>query len=263
MSIETKNVKNIEELLDGVLNILRSTPEPEILWFRGIGCDKYKLSPKLMRDGHSSDAVFSREKRLLTRFRQRSLPYWPEGYPQNGWEQLFAMQHYGVPTRLLDWTENLFVATFFALHNPVVHDHTRPCKPAIWCMDPIKWNRSAPGLSEFGTTIRILATSDDEAESYGPDTKKPHRPKTPVAIYGSHNSKRIVAQQGNFTIWGSENKPMELFANSSEETLLWRFVLTGDKTKMHNELRLLGFSETMMFPELTSVANELTLSEGW
>ena len=35
--------------------------------------------------------------------------YWPAGYPQNDWEHFFAMQHFGMPPRLLDWTENLLI----------------------------------------------------------------------------------------------------------------------------------------------------------
>lgn len=263
MPYHTDTARSIEELLEKVLTLLRQMPESETFWYRGINCDKFELCPKIMREGHGHEAVFAREKRLLTRFRQRSLPYWPEGYPQNDWEQLFAMQHYGVPTRLLDWSENLFIATYFALQEPIIHEHPGQCKPVIWCMDPIKWNRAAPGLSEFGNTIRILATSDDEAESYRPETPRPHRPKTPVAIFGSHNSRRIVAQQGNFTVWGSENKPMEHFANIATDTLLWKLILTGERKKLYRELRMLGFSETMIFPELTSVATELTLAEGW
>ncbi len=72
------------------------------------------------------------------------------------------MQHYGVPTRLLDWSENLFISVHFALVGAGGTDEP----PVIWCLDPIGWNRAAPVLSEFGNAIQVLTTTDDESDSY-------------------------------------------------------------------------------------------------
>lgn len=45
------------------------------------------------------------------------------------WEIFFLAQHYGVPTRLLDWTKNVSVALFFAVASP------DKCDSAVWCLD--------------------------------------------------------------------------------------------------------------------------------
>jgi hypothetical protein len=211
-----------------------------------------------MRDGKPALEVYEREKRLLTRFRQRSLAYWPAGYPQDAWEHLFAMQHYGIPTRLLDWSENLFVAAHFAMAQPIADEATLP---VVWCVDPVAWNRSTPSLIELGESIHILTTADEEAASYEPNTSR--RPvKSPVALFGTHNSQRIVAQRGTFMIWGNDPRPLEAFADEGTG-VIWKIQITGKRAALADELNALGFGETMVFPELPSLAGELTRTEGW
>lgn len=256
---------SIQDLVQRVLEIRATLSSDAFLWYRGASCRSHKLLPKLMRDGKRVEEVFERELRLLTRFRQRSMAYWPAGYPQNDWEHLFAMQHYGLPTRLLDWSENLFVAAYFALSS-AEHNHTShapySCTPVVWCVDPVRWNRSMPGLSEYGAAIHVLTTVDEDLDSYRPETKK-KRSKSPVAIFGAHNSGRIVAQRGTFIVWGGECKPLEDFAADGGDPTLWKISLTGDREKLYRDLQFLGFSETMVFPELTYLATELARSENW
>jgi hypothetical protein len=208
--------------------------------------------------------VFERELRLLTRFRQRSMAYWPAGYQQDDWEHLFAMQHYGLPTRLLDWSENLFVAAYFALASVAerTHDHEGSCTPVIWCINPVQWNRSMPGLSEYGDAIHVLTTADEELEAYSPRTNR-KRSRSPVAVYGTHNSERIVAQRGTFVVWGNDPRPLETLAEEQPAVLLSRFELSGDRAALFNDIQALGFTETMIFPEMSYLAKELSRAEGW
>jgi hypothetical protein len=218
-----------------------------------------------MRDGKPADAVFERELRLITRFRQRSLPFWPTGYPQNDWEHLFAMQHYGMPTRLLDWSENLLVAAYFALLAGSAHEHdgsTCLPVPVVWCMDPVQWNLATPGLSEYEDKIGVMTTANDELDAYRPETKK-RRQKSPLAIFGTHNSNRIVSQRGTFIVWGSVASSLEAFSNEHSKSRLWRISIIGDRKKLFEDLQTLGFRETMIFPELSYLAAELTQTEGW
>lgn len=261
MPIQEREVEDFQALMTEALQIARRGPEGAFLWFRGISCSGYALLPKLLRDGRNADAVFEREGRLLTRFRQRSMAYWPAGYPQNDWEHLFAMQHFGMPTRLLDWSENLFVAAYFALSGSPQHEHEGDCIPVIWCIDPVEWNRSTPVLSEYGASIQVLTTADDELEPYQPATTR-KRNKSPIAIFGAHNSNRIVAQRGTFFVWGNETKPLEAVAKDLSATL-WKLKLTGVRSALVKDLQSFGFGETMVFPELSYLATELSRTEGW
>lgn len=257
MAVTYLEVPGVEALVSTVLQINRNQPSGSFLWYRGLSNDAHCLLPGIMRNEKTAAEVFDRERRLLTRFRQRSLPYWPSGYPQNDWEHLFAMQHYGMPTRLLDWSENLFVATHFALSGTTPEGQA----PVVWCIDPVRWNRATPVLSEFGDSIQVLTTTDDDLDPYRPETTK-RRNKSPVAIFGSHNSGRIVAQRGTFMVWGEDTRSLEAFA-AEMDCPIWRIKLTGPPAEIATELNALGFGETMVFPELTALASELAKVEGW
>lgn len=261
MPVEQRTVDGLQGLFREVLEIAGTLDESAFLWYRGLNCGTHKLLPKLMRDGRAASDVFDRERRLLTRFRQRSMAYWPAGYPQDDWEHLFAMQHFGMPTRLLDWSENLFVATHFALDGAPRHEHDGDCIPIVWCVDPVAWNRSTPVLSEFGEAVQVLTTADEDLDPYRPNTTKKRR-KSPIAIFGAHNSERIVAQRGTFMVWGNDVRTLEDFA-TEQEVVLWRLEIAGPRDDLARALRQVGFGETMVFPELPSLAVELTRTEGW
>ena len=88
--------------------------------------------------------------------------------------------------------------------------------------------------------------------------------KSVLAMYGAHNSPRIVAQSGTFTVWGSTVECIEEIATQrTQDPCLHRLKITGPRTQMFDELRMLGFKETMLFPELPTLGKELRDTEGW
>src|SRR4051812_41381980 len=95
------------------------------LWYRGVGDASHTLIPSLYRHEGTADAAafMELEERILQRFRERSIPYQPIPVDKD-WELLFLMQHFGVPTRLLDWTENPYIGLFFALTDSRINHAT-------------------------------------------------------------------------------------------------------------------------------------------
>jgi hypothetical protein len=89
----------------------------------------------------------------------------------------------------------------------------------------------------------------------------------PVAMRGTNNSARIVAQQGFFTIFGPEKKSMEqIFLEQKLESgqqmfpddCLIRFLLPKENIEsMKKEMFALGVSEATIYPDLEGLALEL------
>lgn len=103
-----------------------------MLWFRGHSDFQYMLRPALFRQGKSLGIHFN-EKQMLEEFRRR----YPEQshHHKTTYEWLTLMQHYGLPTRLLDWSSNLLVALYFCCQEQPDKDG------AVYALNPTYWER--------------------------------------------------------------------------------------------------------------------------
>lgn len=88
---------------------------PELV-FRGVTDKNHSLTPSIGRHAreNTGDDISTLEDELMTEFKRLSVPEL-ESTPSNDLEWLFLAQHYGLPTRLLDWSTNPLVALFFAV----------------------------------------------------------------------------------------------------------------------------------------------------
>jgi FRG domain len=225
-----------------------------ILWHRGCAdFDNHRLSPGLYRHPAATGIkeLLELEVKMLSHFKQRSIPF-VDSPLRHAWECLFFMQHFEIPTRLLDWTENPFIALYFALTSKVPDSDS-----AIWMLDPIAWNRKSLDYMDFKEDI--LSVDDTRLDYLKPGAGYGTMNADPLAIYGYHNSARIVAQRGVFTIFGKDTGPMEKIYGEKDypEDCLLKVRLPKDKkADLLSSLFKMGFTHSVVFPDLEGLARE-------
>lgn len=176
-----------------------SAKDDKILWYRGQANKDWTLVPGLFR----SDKAGSLEDRAYKEWVRRADLI--EKHEDKEWHHLFNMQHYGVPTRLLDWTESFAVAVGFTL---AFSNDGRKSTPRIFVLDPIALNKKTTGRE------RIFEIPDDETLSYR-QTYLENRgimPIGPVAVKPSSyklNNRRADNQAGVFTIHDNSAAPLD------------------------------------------------------
>ncbi len=252
--------RNLSAYIETIEEIQGKSTGP--LWYRGASKRSHQLLPSLYREREKPEA-FSKglselESQLVSRFRDRSIPYHDRSL-NDGLETLFFMQHFGIPTRLLDWSANPFVGLFFALR-----EVQRGDRPAVWVLDPTAWNRKAFARASYDGGP--LDPAHELLSGYRTVGKTDSLASMPVAIFGAHNSPRIVAQQGAFVIFGSKTSPMEDLYRKGEfpKDSLSRILLSGSAIElMRDSLFNHGITEGAMFADLEGLGRDLLRTFGF
>ena len=109
-------------------NDAKSRGDERSLWFRGQHEASWGLSPKLHRPAFRK----ADENEIRHEFQSRGLQLVQGRIPTTQYEWYFLMQHYEVPTRLLDWTDNPLMSLFFSIYEKNSHSDA-----AVWVADPL------------------------------------------------------------------------------------------------------------------------------
>jgi hypothetical protein len=172
-----------------------------------------------------------------------------------GW--LMLARHFGLPTRLLDWSMSPLVALFFAVDER--HDD----------VDGVLWALSPGGLNQrMIEQYRLLLVDDPPVAelvklAFVPDQTvhdeaKPRITGRALAIGAREIDPRVMVQQGTFTIHGDGIDLTAVYPRPQAPPLLVGFrVERSAKPALRQRLQRYGMTRSSLFPDLGSLADDL------
>ena len=262
--IHSINIYSVKELLDRVARDTTNWTRDGFArpWFRGHTDIRYKLLPSILRSGNDIH-----EFNLTKKFRLMAPGFGAALETSRLDRWLFLMQHHRAPTRLLDWTESVLVAAFFATEK-AAEDGFAERDAAVFALDPIALNEAA-GLQHFPVTwsqnpvlqtIKFAFGTQDESVN----GHKIKYLELPSAIYPSTIHARIASQKGCFTLHGADKRDFEsIFSGRTmmQDKRLIKYRIPKEKVcEIFQEVWDLGITYATLFPDLDGLARELKYS---
>ena len=220
------------------------------IWWRGQSKSKWDLIPSVYRCCRDREY----EQNICSAFIVKAPARYSKDCPSltEAASWLILMQHYGLPTRLLDWTESLLVALYFAT---LEHD----CTPgALWALAPGMLNKChIPWVN----MPQILNPTIDRIQ---PTCKAAYAPVTEciyeaAAVMAPHEDLRVLAQQSVFTVHGKRTALNKL--PNKDEFLLRIEIPSKQKLECRAYLQKLGIRCSSLFPDLEHLAKDLKSEE--
>jgi hypothetical protein len=226
-------VESLQEFMEAVWRVPKEYGRLRL--FRG-QADNWPLLPRLFRVNRRPEELTELERRLLDAFQGRCLYLLPS-VPSEKYDMMSLAQHYGLRTRLLDWSRNPLMGLFFsvsALYLPAptvyIYDAT---------LDQLNKGRRLNGEAGIQDREDTLVLSPT-----------PHSQRV-VAQAGYHTVHSLLRNDGGVRVQSLENSP----GDCKRLTLV-----TIEPTKAHNirwELQDMGIHAATVFGDLASVCREI------
>lgn len=261
MPNKRKDVKEITSIEEAVT--IGTSSNTGRIWFRGHPKEYQRLTPTIFREEYESwfqkQADF--EHNCIQTFKQEAPAVSvqvPASEDHMAW--LFLMRHNEMPTRLLDWTESILVALYFAVTK---NDDKNG---ELWAIGPRALNRrirndlTSPMLNnpELNYLVEEPLVTPESRKALAEKLELQAIVEQPVAFKPPPYLRRMITQLSVFTIHPKPQPgktiPELLDANSD----LARYVIPkGCKKELRLKLECLGIKEWTLFPNLDSVSKQI------
>lgn len=281
-------IKNVSQFIERIIELtIDANNNPNLtFWFRGESNSEFKtpLVPNAYRvlsetfNDEDDKRFFSKhiksiESNVDAEYYRKSFRYLKDHKVKNNFvNRYFLMQHYGIQTRLLDWSENALISLYFAVSTNYLNDGR------IWILNPFELNnitfqkvlnsekecKIIPALIgnykkrkliDRNEKFRIREVSRRYLSMDFSNDEFQEKSYLPLAIYPPYLENRLQFQSSCFTIFGNEiNGLMKI----NDSKILSDLIIDKDyKKRILRELETLGISENSIYPGLDGLGKSL------
>lgn len=242
------------------------------IFYRGHSSkDQYKLEPSLFRKDKEGNYLYRDVEHIICRelLVSNSADFSSDIYTL---DRLVRMQHYSLPTRLLDITSNPLIALYFACKGSseesgevIIFSVKRETvkyfdSDVASCIsnlsrlpksekDKIDFNLDIEDFNEQKSVRRLLHFIKEE-KPFFESIIDPKDMRKVICVKGKKSNDRITSQSGAFLLFGHE---VIFDEKGTEEIEVLRITITN-KTVLLKELDLLNINESTVFPYIENSA---------
>ena len=260
--------RNLDDYLRIVKEVSANNSNRE-LWYRGICNYTYKLFPSLfvnierLKNENPPKTVipYCYQLALMQECYSSTKKYY-ETFAKN--ETPIAarqslMQHYGVPTNLLDFSVDPLSAIFWALNPTAENDHNKFITAVVYIFDPYEYSEAINYIrrKKFRKSNNIeniypIRSHDSLNDNYIIETTKDENTENVIKKYNSLIKEKRNWQDRDYKKYLYENAPIPFVVPQKNH----RIIAQSGTFLAYNLLSLPGIDKTYSYLSLDSIRND-------
>lgn len=227
--------------------------------FRGLSDRGHSLLTSLQRLDHYGDKLDLVERALLTSFAK----YCQRDDLSSDWRRIIVGQHFGLPTRLLDWTYSPLVALHFATCDLTKMDRDG----CVWAVHVPRAHKFIPvdlkkQIAPTGARVYHIDTIEESFPTLE-EWKTKEGDKPPFILFFEPPSMdgRIVNQVALFSLLSDAGIPVSDwldYAGQTSSSVATKMIIPAEKKwEFRDKLDQLNINERVLFPGLDGLSDWL------
>ena len=218
-NIEVTSVQKFLDVLELFQYQFQQTLRNDSFIFRGVSNESWELLPSIYRsctqksdihDATHTGRIYNyNELEILGHFIKEASGFLKHISRDDKFTWLQYAQHFGVPTRLLDFTTNPLIALFFCCKSESEENG------AVWIINSFtyaNWTHEDFFCSFYGadaTRNAIIDSIIKTMDSYSDESSERIEKNKPIMFVPAYIDQRMSAQSSRFLLWGSNPNPLE------------------------------------------------------
>ncbi|WP_437887718.1 FRG domain-containing protein [Phytobacter sp. V91] len=282
LKLPSIRIESVSDFIKYIVELRKDGSKPTA--FRGQRYYGWPMQPKLFRE---DEGIFNSEDLAV----RDIISIHPQEFEfdKSMFDKLVRMQHFGLPTRLVDVTTNPLVALWFATEPSPESENQHGGLQSLFiprdrqryydsdrvsCMANLA-NLKVTQKNELFKAVALTKTIEEFNEqqavkllAFYVGFEKPNFLNIikasdlvlPVYVKPKMSNKRIIAQSGAFMLFGSRGRLGKGREPNVKSERVW--IHEDDKAEIRDHLQLLGIHESALFPEIDKTAKFISIRYG-